>query len=60
MKFVFRISWGIKCREPVEDSITGGPSSVTVRMEYILAFNTDIVNFMWKTNEGERQKVLFC
>ena len=35
-----------------EDSNTGGPSSFTVRMKY-LHFNSDIVNFVWKTDEGE-------
>ena len=39
MKFVFRISGNIKCLDPVEDSDTGGPSSITVRMEYLRASN---------------------
>ena len=30
--------WDLKCWDPVEDSDTGGPSSITVRMEYLLAF----------------------
>ena len=38
MKFVFRISGGINCWDPVEDSDTGGPSSIMVRTEYLLAF----------------------
>ena len=38
MKFVFRISGGIKYWDPVEDSDFGGPSSITVRMEYLLDF----------------------
>ena len=38
MKFVFRISGGIKFWDPVEDYDTGSPSSITVRREYLLAF----------------------
>ena len=47
--------WGITFWDPVEDSDTGGPSSITVRMEWntYLLFNSDIVNFVWKTDEGE-------
>ena len=51
---MLRISGGIKFRDPVEDSDTGGPSSITVRMEYLLAFQyTGTVNFVRKTDEGE-------
>ena len=35
---MFIISGGINCWDPVEDSDTGGPSSITVRMEYLRAF----------------------
>ena len=53
MKFVFRISGKIKILGPAEDSDSGGPSSITVRMEYLyLLSKTDIVNLVWKTNEG--------
>ena len=38
MKFVFRISGSIKFWDQVEESNTGGPSTITVRMEYLLAF----------------------
>ena len=38
MKFVFRISGGIKFLNPVEDSDIVGPGSITVRMEYLFAF----------------------
>ena len=41
-----------------EDSKTGGPSSVTVRMEYLLLSNPDIVNFVWKTDEGEAKSIV--
>ena len=35
---LFRVSCGINCRDPVEDSGIGGRSSITVRMEYLCAF----------------------
>ena len=57
MKFEFRIGGGIKFWDLVEDSNTGGPTTVTVRMEYLL-FNSDIVNFVWKTDEGEAQSII--
>ena len=38
LPFVFRISGGIKFWDPVEDSDTGGPSSITVRMNHLFAF----------------------
>ena len=38
LKFVFRISGGIKFWDPVEDSNTSGPSLSTVWMEYVFAF----------------------
>ena len=38
MKFVFRISGGRNCSDPIEDSGTVGPSLITVRMEYLRAF----------------------
>ena len=38
MKFVFRTCGGIKSWDPVEASDTGGPSSITVRMECLLTF----------------------
>ena len=44
MKFVFRISGGIKFEILVEDFDTGGPGSVTVRNSYLLLIS-DIVNF---------------
>ena len=38
MKFFFRISGRIKFWDPVEDSDTREPSSVTFRMEYLFVF----------------------
>ena len=38
MKFVLRISGDINVLDPVQDSNTGGPGSVTVRMENVFAF----------------------
>ena len=46
----------IKLWDPVEDSDAGGPSSITVRMKYLL-FNADSVNVVWKTNEGEAESI---
>ena len=53
MKFVSRISRGIKFWDPVEDSDTGSSSSITVRIEYLLAFQYWYLNIVWKTEEGE-------
>ena len=47
MKFEFRISGDI-----------GGPSPITVRMEYLFHFNFDIVNFVEKTNEGGTESIV--
>ena len=38
MKFVLRISGDMNVLGPLEDSGTGGPGSVTVRMENLFAF----------------------
>ena len=45
----------------VEDSNTGSPSTVTVRMEYLICFSILIVNFVWKSDERGVgvQKALF-
>ena len=48
---------GITLWDPVEDCDTGGRNSITVKMEYLI-FNTDIVNFVWKTNEGEAESIV--
>ena len=50
---MFRISGGINCLDSVENSDTGRPSSITVRWNTYVLFNTDIVNFAWKTDEAE-------
>ena len=43
----------------VEDSDTGGPSSITVRMEYLFCFwNSDIVNFVCKIDEREEESIV--
>ena len=44
--------------DPTEDCDTGSPSSVTVRMEYLLFFNSDIVNFVWKTDDEETESIV--
>ena len=45
-KFVFRSSGDLNFVILVEDSDTGVPSSVIVRMEYLFVFNSHIVNFV--------------
>ena len=45
-KFVFRSSGDLNFVILVEDSDTGGPSSIIVRMEYLFVFNSHIVNFV--------------
>ena len=48
-------------RPSFKDSDTGGPSLITVRLGWntYLLFNTDIVNFVWKTDEGEAKSIVF-
>ena len=50
-------SGGIKFVILVEDSDTGGPSLIIVRLEYLLC-NSDVVNLVWESNKG-RQEALF-
>ena len=45
-KFVFRSSGDLNFVILVQDSDTGVPSSVIVRMEYLFVFNSHIVNFV--------------
>ena len=45
-KFVFRSSGDLNFVILVEDSDTGVPSSIIVRMEYLFVFNSHIVNFV--------------
>ena len=45
-KFVFRSSGDLNFVILVEDSDTGVPSSVIVRMKYLFVFNSHIVNFV--------------
>ena len=51
-------SVGHKILRPVEDSDTGGPSSIFVRWNTCLLFNTDVVNFVWKNDEGEEGSIV--
>ena len=55
MKFVFRGSGNIKFWDSVEDSDTGGPSSVAFRIDW--GFNNDIANFVLKIDEGEAESI---
>ena len=41
-----------------EDSDTGSRSSIIIWMEYLLLLNSDIVNFVWKTGEGEAESIV--
>ena len=52
MKLVLRMSEIL-----VEDSKTGGPSSIYVRMDIYLVFNSDIVNSVWNTR-GEAESII--
>ena len=47
-----------KILSSLQDCNTSGPSSITVRVECLLLFNSGIVNFVWKTNEGETENVI--
>ena len=47
----------IKFWDPVEDSNTGDFQLTLGRNTYLL-FNSDIVNFVWKTNEEEEKSVV--
>ena len=52
--------WRIKFWNPLEDSDTSEPGSITVRMlsNRYLFFNSDIMNFEWKADEGEAKSIL--
>ena len=51
-------SQGRGCWGPVEDSDTGGPSLVTIRMEYLLAFQYWYCQLCVKTDEGEAESIV--
>ena len=46
----------------MEDSKTGGQSSISVRIDIYLFLNSDIVNSVWKTRGGGRKHYVanFC
>ena len=54
-KFVLGTNGGIKLMILVEDSDTG--SLIIVRLEYFLC-NSDIVNLVWESNDGEAGSIL--
>ena len=64
-KFVLEGSWDIKFVILVENFNTDCPSSITVKKEFLFAFNSDLA---WATNRGGggggwgegRQETLFC
>ena len=45
----------------VEESDTGGPSLITIRLEYLL-YNSDVVNLVWESNKREAGSIIvnFC
>ena len=54
---------GIKCWDPVEDSDTGGSTSIAVRMEYLLTFQYYYCEFYAENRLGGGRKhcfVNFC
>ena len=57
MKFVFR-SGDVNFVILVEDSNIGSPSSITVKWNAYLFFNSHIVNFVWESDEGETGNIL--
>ena len=42
----------------VDDSDTGSLGSITVRKEYLFAFQFWYVSYVWKTNEGEAESIV--
>ena len=56
-KFVLGTSGGTKFVILVEGSGTGGPSLITVRMEYLLC-NSNVVNLVWESNEGKAESII--
>ena len=60
-KFELETSGGIKLVILIEDSDTGGPSIMTVRLEYLVC-NSDVVNLVWENNKGEAGSIIvnFC
>ena len=59
IKFVFRISGGITFEVLVEDSGTGGPSSIAVRIESLLTiFVPILICELLKNDEGESESII--
>ena len=42
----------------LENANTSGRSLIAVRKEYLLLFISSIVNFVWKTEEGETESII--
>ena len=59
--FYYGNQWGIKFVILVEESDTGGPSLITIRLEYLL-YNSDVVNLVWESNKREAGSIIvnFC
>ena len=60
MKFEFRISGSIKYWDLVDDSDTGGPSTITVRMEYLFGSQFWYWELCMENRCGGTQKALLC
>ena len=58
MNSVFRIIAGTNCWDLVEDSDTEGRVQLALGWNIYVLFNTDIVNFVWKTDEWEADSIV--
>ena len=58
MKFVFRPNGGIKFWDLVEDSDLDIQIQLPLGWNTYLLFNSDIVNFVWKNDEGEAESIV--
>ena len=58
-KFIFRSSGDLNFMILVEDCDTGGPSSMTVRMEYLLGFQFSYYELCVETDGGKAGNFIF-
>ena len=58
MKFVFRISWGINVGTQLRTPRLVVRVQLPLGWNTYLLFNTDIVNFAWKTSRGEAESIV--
>ena len=57
-KFVFRSSGDLNFVILIDDSDTGGPSSITVRTEYLFVFQFSYCELCVETDEGEAGTII--